>query len=912
MLPVARIVVDVPLAHLDRPFDYAVPSELDEAAVPGCRVRVRFAGQLVDGYLLERAETSDYEKKLAFIEKVVSPEPVLTPEIAALARAIADRYAGGMIDVLRLAIPPRHARAEAAAPSAPAPLPQVPAWVSQQQVGASSDAAADSAPATAAAVGSDSAAPAAELEPATPSVELESSAPSAESASSAPSANSGSAAPAAEPASATPSVDLASAVRSASVAPSAESASTAPSAHSTSAAAPAGDSVTFAEPSSAAALAGDAVTSAKPIAPAAGPTVSTAALSAPVTEPVAPATAPAAPSVERTARAAESAAPTAESAAPTAGPVSPTAGAIASGVEPVPAGAEPTAPTAGPVSPTAGSAAPGAESVPAGAESVPAGAEPASAGGVAPPARSQLPPVPADAWSRYPRGPKYLEALRSGLPAHAVWQALPSEDWPARLAEAAAAVASTGRGVVIVVPDHRDLARVSEACDRLIEGVVTLSADLGPSERYKRWLAVRRGIARVVVGTRATAFAPVRDPGLLVVWDDGDDLHVEPRSPYPNVRDVLVQRAHMSGAALLIGGFARTAEAQLLVETGWAHEIVASRETLRAVAPRVVSVGDNEWQEVKDPAARTARLPSIAFDAARFALTDSPVLIQVPRRGYVPALACGQCRGPARCRRCAGPLALPGGTEDGMPKPAYCRWCAATEAGFRCPTCGSRRLRGQVIGARRTAEELGRAFPGYPVRTSGADEVLTKVPGRPSLVVATPGAEPVAEGGYGAVLLLDGWALLGRADLRASEEALRRWMTAAGLVRPGNGRVVVIADSGLTPVQALVRWDPVWHAATELAARTELGFPPAVRMATIDGTPDAVNALLDELRLPPTGEILGPVPLGDDETKERALVRVARSEGRQLAAVLAEAQAVRTARKEQELVRIKLDPLEVL
>lgn len=541
-----------------------------------------------------------------------------------------------------------------------------------------------------------------------------------------------------------------------------------------------------------------------------------------------------------------------------------------------------------------------------------AGAPPADVPPAEAPARSQLPPVPADAWSRYPRGPKYLEALREGRPAHAVWQALPSEDWPARIAEAAAAVASSGRGVVVVVPDHRDLARVAEACARLIEGVVTLSADLGPSERYKRWLAVRRGVARVVVGTRATAFAPVKDPGLLVVWDDGDDLHVEQRSPYPNVRDVLVQRAHMTGAALLIGGFARTAEAQLLVETGWAHEIVASRETLRSVAPRVVSVGDNDWQDVKDPAARTARLPSIAFDAARFALADSPVLIQVPRRGYVPSLACGQCRGPARCRRCAGPLALPGGSQDGVPKPAYCRWCAATEAGFRCPTCGSRKLRGQIIGARRTAEELGRAFPGYPVRTSGADEVLTKVPGKPSLVVATPGAEPVAEGGYGAVLLLDGWALLGRADLRASEEALRRWMTAAGLVRPGNGRVVVIADSSLTPVQALVRWDPVWHASTELAARTELGFPPAVRMATVDGTPDAVNAVLDELRLPPTGEILGPVPLGDDETKERALVRVARAEGRQLAAVLAEAQAVRTARKEQDLVRIKLDPLEVL
>jgi primosomal protein N' (replication factor Y) len=756
-LPVARIVVDVPLAHLDRPFDYSVPSELDSAAVPGCRVRVRFAGQLVDGYLLERAESSEYGKKLAFIEKVISPEPVLAPEIAALARAIADRYAGGMIDVLRLAIPPRHARAEAAPSGEAPPLPQVPAWVEP--------------PGAAAPEGE----PAAEPSGASPADAADGSAAGPDEA----------------------SADLSSASPAASAAA----------------------SIAVGDP-------GDAAGS-SPAAPAepAGDFASASSQSA--VDPAAP-----------------------------------------------PRSEHP--------------------------------AEPAS------PPRSQLPAVPADAWSRYPRGPKYLEALRTGRPAHAVWQALPSEDWPARLAEAAASVASSGRGVVIVVPDHRDLARVAAACGKLIEGVTTLSADLGPSERYKRWLAVRRGVARVVIGTRATAFAPVRDPGLLVVWDDGDDLHVEPRAPYPNVRDVLVQRAHMTGAALLIGGFARTAEAQLLVESGWAHEIVASRETLRAIAPRVVSVGDNEWQDVKDPAARTARLPSIAFDAARFALADSPVLIQVPRRGYVPALACGQCRGPARCRRCAGPLALPGGTQDGLPKPAYCRWCAATEAGFRCPTCGSRRLRGQVIGARRTAEELGRAFPGFPVRTSGADEVLTEVPGKPSLVVATPGAEPVAQGGYGAVLLLDGWALLGRADLRASEETLRRWMTAAGLVRPGNGRVVVIADSGLTPVQALVRWDPVWHAATELAARTELGFPPAVRMATVDGTPDAVNALLDELRLPPTGEVLGPVPLNDDETKERALVRVARSEGRQLAAVLAEAQAVRTARKEQELVRIKLDPLEVL
>ncbi len=205
------------------------------------------------------------------------------------------------------------------------------------------------------------------------------------------------------------------------------------------------------------------------------------------------------------------------------------------------------------------------------------------------------------------------------------------------------------------------------------------------------------------------------------------------------------------------------------------------------------------------------------------------------------------------------------------------------------------------------------------VRTSGGDEVLATVPARPALVVSTPGAEPVAEGGYGAALLLDGWALLGRADLRAAEETLRRWTTAAALVRPAGqgGRVVVVADSSLAPVQALIRWDPAWHAGLELAGRTELGFPPAVRMATADGTPQALAGLLDELRLPETGEVLGPVPLGEiaeDGTaeRERVLIRVVRAEGRALAAALAAAQAVRTARKEADPVRIRLDPVDLV
>src|SRR5262249_58677735 len=120
-----------------------------------------------------------------------------------------------------------------------------------------------------------------------------------------------------------------------------------------------------------------------------------------------------------------------------------------------------------------------------------------------------------------------------------------------------------------------------------------------------------------------------------------------------------------------------------------------------------------------------------------------------------------------------------------------------TAAGWRCVRWGGGRRRATVVGVRRTAEELGRAFADVPVRTSGRDGVLASVASEPALVVATPGAEPIVDGdGYGAVLLLDTWALLTRADLRAGEETLRRWLAAASPARPADRRrrLVVGAD----------------------------------------------------------------------------------------------------------------------
>ncbi|MFE6624632.1 primosomal protein N' [Streptomyces sp. NPDC057740] len=668
-LPVARVLVDKGVLHLDRYFDYAVPAELDADAQPGVRVRVRFGagrhrvregrregGGLIDGFLVARLAESDYSGPLAALAQVVSPERVLSEELLGLARAVADRYAGGLADVLQLAVPPRSARAE----QRPSPEPLTP-----------------------------------------------------------------------------------------------------------------------------------------------------------------------------------------------------------------------------PGRPEAGS------------------------------------------WGRYERGAAFLESLASGGAPRAVWNALPGPGWSDELARAVVATLASGRGALVVLPDGRAVARVDAALAALMgKGRhAVLTADAGPEKRYREWLAVRRGSVRAVVGTRAAMFAPVRDLGLVALWDDGDDSHSELHAPQPHARDVLLLRAAQDKCGFLLGSWSCTVEAAQLVESGWARPLVAGREQVRGAAPLVRTVGDADL--ARDEAARAARLPTLAWQAVREGLRQGPVLVQVPRRGYVPRMACANCRAPARCRHCSGPLEAQGAGAD-----LRCGWCGREDGAWHCPECGGFRLRAQVVGARRTAEELGRAFPAVPVRTSGREQVLDTVPGTPSLVVSTPGAEPVAEGGYAAALLLDGWAMLGRPDLRAGEDALRRWMAAASLVRPqgAGGTVVVVAEPTLRPVQALVRWDPVGHAVRELGERAELGFPPVSRMASVAGPAEAVAEFLRTVELPPEAEVLGPVPVPvtavgrprrvgappPGEQWERALVRVPPGSGAALAAALKAAQAARMARGGGEAaVRVRIDPPDI-
>src|SRR6478735_7012811 len=172
-----------------------------------------------------------------------------------------------------------------------------------------------------------------------------------------------------------------------------------------------------------------------------------------------------------------------------------------------------------------------------------------SAGSTAGDSAPAAPEAPAPSgWADYHNGPAFLQHLGAGESPRAALSALQGfgpGGWPRVIAEAVAAVRRSGRGAVVVVPDYRDLDRIEAALlERLPAGdVARLTADDGPTPRYRSFLRVLSGAAGVAVGTRSAAYAPVHKLGLVVCWDDGDDLHIEQRSPYAHAREVLQLRA---------------------------------------------------------------------------------------------------------------------------------------------------------------------------------------------------------------------------------------------------------------------------------------------------------------------------------------------------------------------------------
>jgi primosomal protein N' (replication factor Y) len=452
--------------------------------------------------------------------------------------------------------------------------------------------------------------------------------------------------------------------------------------------------------------------------------------------------------------------------------------------------------------------------------------------------------------------------------------------WAVTLAAAATVAVSQGKSAILAVPDYRDQEQLAAALAAVLptERIVRLDARQSNPDRYRAFLRCLGTQALVLIGNRSVIYAPAKNLGLIGIWDDGDPLHSEPLAPYVHTRDAALLRQEQQGCALLFVGHSRSTEVERLVEVGW----VESLSPTPSVLPRVIPTAA---QTSGDRLAAQARIPSSAWRQAREAIESGPVLVQVARPGYAPRLACVDCGQSARCLRCEGPLAQR--TSRSIPA---CSWCGALAVDWHCDNCEGTRLRlVGAGGASRTAEDLGRAFPGVRIIVADGDRPILGVGPEPALVIATRGAEPRAAGGYRAVLLLDGDRMAARESLRVGEDCLRWWSNATALAARGAPTFLVGVGGALA--SALSTWRQGDYARAELADRRRLRFPPAVRVASITGSLEAVSRAVTAVSIAPE-DVLGPVETGPGAV--RTIVRFDYSAGAETASEL-RAEVIRSA-----------------
>ena len=465
--------------------------------------------------------------------------------------------------------------------------------------------------------------------------------------------------------------------------------------------------------------------------------------------------------------------------------------------------------------------------------------------------------------------------------------------WAQTLAELAVATVSAGQSAILCVPDFRDQDQVQAALAQLAPTLPLCRVDARQPnpDRYRAFLACLEPAPRIILGNRSAVYAPAHDLGLIAVWDDGDPLYSEPLSPYVNTRDAALVRQQDSDCALVLLGHSRSVETQRLVELGYLTEVNPAADR----HPRIIPT---DFQSEPDQQARAARIPSAAWQAAREALAHGPVLVQVASPAYAPMLACQSCKKAARCTHCQGPLGLK--SASAVPS---CRWCGALAAGWTCAHCEGTKLRVVTLGTGRTAEELGRAFPGARVIVADGEHTIQTLGAQPALVIATRGAEPVPTNGYRAILILDGERMLARESLRVAEDCLRWWANAAALAKPG--APVVLVGVGGALATALATWRPQSYAAAELVDRRRLRFPPAIRVATVTGTAETVEKALASIAGLAGADVLGPL---DTDAGVRAIVRFDYAQGAAVAQAL-RAEIIRAATARRKRVPGKSIPL---
>jgi len=442
---------------------------------------------------------------------------------------------------------------------------------------------------------------------------------------------------------------------------------------------------------------------------------------------------------------------------------------------------------------------------------------------------------------------------------------------------------------LVIAPDEKDVDLIVRALNTVGVSALKLTAAMPREKRYRNYLLAMHGEKCVVVGTRSAIFAPVNNLSAIIIHKESSHDHYEIRSPGWNSRYVGLMRSKSEAVKLILTGFSPSIEVSQMID---------EREVKYLNSKETVSIKAFTPSE-------GALLPGRIFAEVKKALSLGPVLFIAPRKGYGKALLCAHCRNVAMCE-CGGRLSV-----AAKSKAPSCVHCGTTFAGWRCSFCDRDKQYLAGRGIERAAEEISRAFPKFPVIISAGDVIKDRIERKPALVLATSGAQPQVEGGYAAVVILDGMRFFSHTDLRTQERARELFLETSSLISK-DGAVLLVIDDSHSIVSAIARWNVAPLLKRELSERTELHLPPSVfsvvlvmdqsiGMQIVNGLK---KALIDG-RIPQSSNIYGPTEISKGQVK--IVVHADKSDAKALTDVVHELQRRRSIAK-KELFTLRVEP----
>jgi primosomal protein N' (replication factor Y) (superfamily II helicase) len=404
------------------------------------------------------------------------------------------------------------------------------------------------------------------------------------------------------------------------------------------------------------------------------------------------------------------------------------------------------------------------------------------------------------------------------------------------------AALSRGKSAIVLVPEIALTLWVGRLVRaRFGESVAVLHSGLPDIERAREWWRVRRGEARVVVGTRSAVFAPLENLGLIIVDEEQEAAYKQEETPRYNGRDTAVYRARLEGAAVLLGSATPSLETY--------HNARAGKYKLLQLTSRVENrpLAEVRIVDLREDFRRQHRVAPIS-DALRAAIAlrleeKTQAMVLINRRGYSWSLLCRGCGAMVQCQNCS--IAL---TYHKSRQRLECHYCGySIRPPKECPKCRGKYMYFVGDGAERVDEYLRQQFPAARIGRLDRDTVRTKREFQQVLgafakgeIDVLVGTQMVAKGhDFERVTLVGVVAAdiaLGRPDFRAAERTFQLLTQVAGRAGRGELSGEVLVETYYPEhyaIQFAAQQDYVAFYDKEAHFRRLLHYPPFTALATV-------------------------------------------------------------------------------